>query len=406
MSQNNNFLSVNENSTSSSSFNNDIDEKNQILLSNLPDELNNDNDDWKSADDNHDIDINEIQDDLITVNNEQNNNDGWANFDTFENNTDPKSQIVPVTVSNLAEDDWANFKSNPIQFTQHDLQLSSDKQSTKINHDDDVFGDYGEVQICQQFQGSSLPINSLNTESIKSLISTCFPLESSILSKDIDNYIPFELPSFTTYKDQSKQLPCFEHCLSLWKLLSNISNDPIGIQYQWRKSNIEHLFHQALGVHERFRTKPISLTSQSEFQMITSNVNNENKVLPQTMSPHFDWKQSGLENPLTNNDSSSLSINSNQIEENLFDVNKTLDLDYYISPIRTSTSNKREHITSSTIIHRNNSPILQQNATPIKTIDLFPGSTRVLNDDTKPDVDSVSNFSFMNPKALMLRTKN
>ncbi|CAF4009326.1 unnamed protein product [Rotaria sp. Silwood2] len=300
--------------------------------------------------------------------------------------------IVPVTTSNLAEDNWANFKSNPIQSTQHDIELSSDKQSTKITHDDDVFGDYGEVQVSRPLQESPIPVNSLNIESIESLISTCFPLESSTLPTDIDNYIPLELPSFTVCKDQIKQLPCFKHSLSLWKLLSNISNDPIGIQYQWRKSNIERIFHQALGVHERFRTKTIPLTSensQSESQIMTSNVNNENKLLSQTISPHFDWKQSGLENPLT-----------------VFDANKTLDLDYYIPPIQTSTSNKQEHITSSTTVHRNNSPILKQHTTPIKTMDLFPGSTRVLNDDTKPVVDSVSNFSFMNPKALMLRTKN
>ncbi|CAF4018651.1 unnamed protein product [Rotaria sp. Silwood2] len=100
MSQNNNFLSTNE--KSSLSFTNDVDENkliltsenNQILSSNLLDELNNNNtDDWKSADDNSDIDVNEIQDDLITVNNEQNNNDGWANFNTFENNVNHNSEV-------------------------------------------------------------------------------------------------------------------------------------------------------------------------------------------------------------------------------------------------------------------------------------------------------------------------
>ena len=42
---------------------------------------------------------------------------------------------------------------------------------------------------------------------------------------------------------------------SLWTILSNISNDPMGIQFQWRKSNTERLFHQALGVSERFRVR-------------------------------------------------------------------------------------------------------------------------------------------------------
>jgi hypothetical protein len=41
---------------------------------------------------------------------------------------------------------------------------------------------------------------------------------------------------------------------SLWTVLSNISNDPLGIQYQWRKSNTERLFHRALGA--RGRTNP------------------------------------------------------------------------------------------------------------------------------------------------------
>ena len=39
----------------------------------------------------------------------------------------------------------------------------------------------------------------------------------------------------------------------LWNILSNISSDPIGIQYQWRESDIERLYHQALDIHERFR---------------------------------------------------------------------------------------------------------------------------------------------------------
>ncbi len=38
-------------------------------------------------------------------------------------------------------------------------------------------------------------------------------------------------------------------------------------------------------------------------------------------------------------------------------------------------------------------------------MDLFPGSTTVLNDDIKPPVNSIPNFSFMNPKALMFPTQ-
>lgn len=39
---------------------------------------------------------------------------------------------------------------------------------------------------------------------------------------------------------------------SLWNVLANVSNDPIGIQYQWRKSHIERIYHRSLGVQERF----------------------------------------------------------------------------------------------------------------------------------------------------------
>jgi hypothetical protein len=39
-------------------------------------------------------------------------------------------------------------------------------------------------------------------------------------------------------------------------------------------------------------------------------------------------------------------------------------------------------------------------------MDLFPGSTTVLNDDPKPPVvNTSSNFSFINPKALMSSTQ-
>jgi len=261
------------------------------------------------------------------------------------------------------------------------------KNLKKVNKDDDVFGDYGEVQVSHKSQISSLPINSLNTEQIESLISTCFPLEPSTLSLDTDNFIPFELPTFTTFKDQTKQLPCFEHSLSLWNLLSKISNDPIGIKYQWRKSNTERLFHQALGVHKKFHIKTIPLTLKTSTTI--SNVNDENTPLPlpQNVDPHFDWKESGLENPLT-----------------VFDVNKTLDLDYYIPPIQPSKSTKEAIISFSTITHRTNSPTLQQQSTPIKTSDLFPGSTTVLNDDAKPPVNLIPNFTFINPKALKFPT--
>ncbi|CAF4110478.1 unnamed protein product, partial [Rotaria sp. Silwood1] len=69
---------------------------------------------------------------------------------------------------------------------------------------------------------------------------------------------------------------------------SNISNDPIGIKFQWRKSNTERIFHQALGVNERFRTKSVPLTPEvlqpEKLKQNTStnneseHIDNENKV--------------------------------------------------------------------------------------------------------------------------------
>lgn len=53
--------------------------------------------------------------------------------------------------------------------------------------------------------------NSLNSEQINSLISTCFPLESPI---DIDDSISFPLPTFTNFNDQTKELSCFQYSLS------------------------------------------------------------------------------------------------------------------------------------------------------------------------------------------------
>ncbi len=55
------------------------------------------------------------------------------------------------------DDNWADFASNTEPSTEHSIH---DKQSEKINKDDDVFGDYGEVQISPKSQISSLPIVS------------------------------------------------------------------------------------------------------------------------------------------------------------------------------------------------------------------------------------------------------
>jgi hypothetical protein len=198
---------------------------------------------------------------------------------------------------------------------------------------------------------------------------------------------------------------------SLWSVLSNLSNDPVGIKFQWRKSNTERVFHQALGVNERFRTKNVLLTpeilqpeklrSSLSTNSESENIDNEKKLSTDAIRPHFDWKQSGLENPLADTDSSSLSSNTSKNEDNGFNANKTLDLDFYVPS--TKTSNDDEHISSPSSSQRNDSPIIQQqkHSIPIKTVDLFPGSTTILNDDAKRIIDTLPNLSFMSAKALM-----
>lgn len=86
------------------------------------------------------------------------------------------------------------------------------------------------------------------------------------------------------------------------------------------------------------------------------------------------------------------------------DVNKTLDLDYYIPPISTA-NNRRQQSNLATIVHRNSSPNPSQHSSSIKTIDLFPGSTTMPTDDTKIVQENVPNLTFINPKALLLSTQ-
>ncbi|CAM2703171.1 unnamed protein product [Rotaria socialis] len=395
MSQENSFPIVNE--TLLTSLKSSNDEGNQILSSIVLNKLKNhdddddddDDDDWKSVDSDHDININEKQENLTIT-----NNCGWANFDAFQTNVNPNSEnALTTTTSNVIEDDWGRFESNQIHSNQYAGESSTEKQSLKINHYGDIVGDYGQLQVGSQ-----------------SLISTCFPLESMKLSEVVDNCIPLELPSFIAWKNEKQSLACFKHSLSLWTMLSNIANDPLGIQYQWHKSNIERLFHRALGVHKRFHTKAVPLTSSLSTLVVprtTLNNNSEKKLSQEAaMSLAGHWQQRSPENLLTDNDSSSLSIKSIHSEDKVIDVNKSLDLDYTIGPMQTSTLNQEEQTHSPAIVHRNTSTIDQQNSTPIKTIDLFPGSSRLSNEDTKPVGDQLPNFSFMNPKALMLRTKN
>ena len=82
----------------------------------------------------------------------------------------------------------------------------------------------------------------------------------------------------------------------------------------------------------------------------------------------------------------------------VFDANKTLDLDFYVP----TTKSPNENESPSTVL-RNDSPVIlqQRHSIPIKTMDLFPGSTTTLNDDAKRIIDTLPNLSFMSAKALM-----
>ena len=84
-----------------------------------------------------------------------------------------------------------------------------------------------------------------------------------------------------------------------------------------------------------------------------------------------------------------------------FDANKTLDLDFYVPPVKPAQESERP--ASSSVSSTNESPIVptQRSSIPIKTMDLFPGSTTTLNDDAKRILDSLPNLSFMSAKALM-----
>jgi hypothetical protein len=296
--------------TSPPPFDDDVDENDiiptiqndELSPTNSPDVLNNSNndDDWKSVDDNNDTDIVQIQNDTAIVNDENiltdvnSTNDDWANFATFEDTTDEVLETAPATTADVIEEntenDWADFESNTVPSSELPIPSSNEEQTDEINkeeEDDDDFGEFTEVQVASPPPTSSLPAETLSTEQIESLFSTCFPMESLTSSTDDEYFIATELPSFTSYKNPTKQISCLESSLSLWNVLSNLSNDPIGIKFQWRKSNTERLFHQALGVNERLRTKnvltpeilqPEKVKSTNSMNSESENMDNENKV--------------------------------------------------------------------------------------------------------------------------------
>jgi hypothetical protein len=107
--------------TSPPPFDDDVDENdviptienNQISSTNSPDVLSNSNndDDWKSVEDNNDTDIAQIQNDPTIVNDKNVNStndddDDWANFATFENKTDEFLEVnnVVIWIYRMSED--------------------------------------------------------------------------------------------------------------------------------------------------------------------------------------------------------------------------------------------------------------------------------------------------------------
>ncbi|CAF1220519.1 unnamed protein product [Adineta ricciae] len=334
------------------------------------------------------------------------------NNDEIENNVMP-SDASPENrkQDSMTDYGWANFNAFEKQESENNKEEASNSNWADFQHvdrsneeDDDAFGAYGEVQERPKTKSPTFSVNSLSNDQIEAVISACFPLESPSLCTENDNLISFPLPTFTKREEQIKQSPAFQHSLSLWSVLVNVSNDPLGIQYQWRKSNIERSFHQALGVQERFRTKTIPADSPCDDEKQISNDDVETKLSCPVISPSFDWKSNGLENPLTDNQSTFLSTDTNRSENHVVDVNKTLDLDYYIPPISTA-NNRRQQSSLATIVHRNSSPNPSLQSTSIKTMDLFPGSTTMITDDAKVVQETVPSLTFINPKALLLSTQ-
>lgn len=85
----------------------------------------------------------------------------------------------------------------------------------------------------------------------------------------------------------------------------------------------------------------------------------------------------------------------------VFDANKTLDLDFYVPPIKSGPESERSASPATSLSNESSIVPTQRSSIPIKTMDLFPGSTTTLNDDTKRILDSLPNLSFMSAKALM-----
>ncbi|CAF0860172.1 unnamed protein product, partial [Didymodactylos carnosus] len=423
-------------------------------------------DEWKSMDGNDDDEAEEetkeIKNENYFPDEDDKHSSDWANFASFKNDDKDIHQENNINLSETTvtkeenDDEWADFEYNttPSQPTIVDSTL------TKNNEEDVEFGDFNEGHISAESNSfveeetkplpSSIHDVSGSIDHIESIIQTCFSYSSSPLST-IEFCEYSELPTFTNNNNNTTLSSCLKPCLNVWNVLSNISNDPYGLKFQWRKSNSERFFHQALGVNERYRTKTTPLMPEIlQPEKIKSTMSNnsaqdelENKNKPSSsLNPHFDWKASGLENPLagklyqTNSvvvrigvycaiSVQTVSLPSNSIsktnedegnETYVFDANKTLDLDYFHpskpSDLTSSSSVKISSISlpTSSQINGEHSSSTKTSVPPIKTTGLFPGSssssiTTINNDEAKRILDSLPNLSFMSAKNLMFSVR-
>lgn len=179
--------------TSPPPFDDDVDEDDfnppigidQFVETTSADVLNNSNDDdWKSVDDNNDTNAAQIEEDTAIVNDEDTSTkvtpaieEDWANFATFENNTEELLEVrilqssfnvllgnsidflktAPTTASPVIEEkneaDWANFESNTVPPSEEPILSSNDQPPESIaeqDDDDDDFGDFNEVTVAPQ----------------------------------------------------------------------------------------------------------------------------------------------------------------------------------------------------------------------------------------------------------------
>ncbi|CAF0792639.1 unnamed protein product [Didymodactylos carnosus] len=384
----------------------------------------NEDDEWKSMDDKKDDETEEKTNEISNKNffpdedNSPSNN--WANFASFKTDNNNINQECETSFTKEENDEgWEYFEYNITPIVT-DLPATINSTLTKNGNDEEYeSGKFNEGHISAELNSFveqesktktlSLPIcdPSCNINDIESIIQTCFLFPSS--SSSTIEYCEYsELPTFINNKNST--LSSLKPCLNVWNVLSDVSNDPYGLKFQWRKSNSEQFFHQALGVNERYTTKTTSLTPTIlRPEEITSTIMNdnvygqlENENEPSsTLNSHFDWKEGSLKNSPT-----------------VFDANKILDIDY-LHPSKMSDLMSSTNVQESSISLSTSSPTTNEHACStkttvplIKTIGLFPGSsfspttpTKINTNNVKHILKSLPNLSFMSAKSLMFNVQ-